>query len=161
MDRLGIRYEGKYEQPAYQTHGSACFDLRAEDGSPADEYYRPGGTVGSWILPPQVPVKIPTGCYLICNRSYKSEWRLPALKVSPRSSLAAKHKIGMLNSPATIDADYKDQIHVILINHGDNVVELPAGERIAQAEQIEVIRLFGVEVLDVERKGGFGSTGGR
>lgn len=84
-------------------------------------------------------------------------------QVRPRSGLAVKHGISMVNTPGTIDSDYRGEIKVLLINLGQNVVQLAAGERIAQLVICPVVRaeIAVVEELDDTQRGsgGFGSTG--
>jgi dUTP pyrophosphatase len=85
---------------------------------------------------------------------------LPELQLRPRSGLAVKHGIGIVNSPSTIDADYRGEIKVPLINHGKVVFEVKAGERIAQAVCALIFHAPQISIRDVERgTGGFGSTG--
>ena len=84
-------------------------------------------------------------------------------QVRPRSGLAARHGITVLNSPGTIDAGYRGEVKVILINHGDNDFEITAGMRIAQLVISSVINASVVEVSSLDRsdrgEGGFGSSG--
>lgn len=84
-------------------------------------------------------------------------------QVRPRSGLAARHGITVLNSPGTIDAGYRGEVKVILINHGDNDFEITAGMRIAQLVISSVINASFVEVSSLDRsdrgEGGFGSSG--
>ena len=86
------------------------------------------------------------------------------LQVRPRSGLAARHGVTVLNAPGTVDADYRGEIKVLLINHGSSAFEIEAGARIAQGvvARHEVVTYAFVEELDeTERgEGGFGSTGG-
>lgn len=84
-------------------------------------------------------------------------------QVRPRSGLAAKHGVTVLNAPGTIDAGYRGEVKVILINHGDNDFEITAGMRIAQLVISSVIRAEFIEVSSLENSdrgdGGFGSSG--
>jgi dUTP pyrophosphatase len=85
---------------------------------------------------------------------------IPELQIRPRSGLAAKFGITVLNSPSTIDADYRGEIMVTLINHGPEPFVIQPGDRIAQGVCAMVIQLNTVTVKEVERgSGGFGSTG--
>jgi dUTP pyrophosphatase len=102
---------------------------------------------------------VPTGIYLEIPEGYEGQ-------VRPRSGLAAKRGIGVLNSPGTIDADYRGEIKVILVNLSDETVSIEPNERVAQlvfskVEQANFINLETIESLsDTERgSGGFGSTG--
>lgn len=130
--------------PAYETQASAGMDLRA---------YLPEGSV---TLEPMQRGLIPTGLYMEIPVGYEGQ-------VRPRSGLALKSGITVLNSPGTIDADYRGQISVILINLSDKPFLINSGDRIAQmiiarCEQVEPVQ---VEILsETERgAGGFGHTG--
>ena len=130
--------------PAYETQASADMDLRA---------YLPEGSV---TLEPMQRGLIPTGLYMEIPKGYEGQ-------VRPRSGLALKSGITVLNSPGTIDADYRGQICVILINLSDKPFLINSGDRIAQmiiarCEQVEPVQ---VEILsETERgAGGFGHTG--
>lgn len=98
---------------------------------------------------------IRTGLFMAIPRGYE-------LQVRPRSGLALKQQITVLNSPGTIDADYRGEIGVILINHGHFHHYIDKGDRIAQLvlKQVETARLIEVDELDdtVRGEGGFGST---
>jgi dUTP pyrophosphatase len=101
---------------------------------------------------------IPTGISIALPRGYEAQIR-------PRSGLALKHGIGLLNSPGTIDADYRGEIGVILINHGEAPFTIARGDRIAQLVMAPVTRLAWTESDTLPEsargKGGFGSTGER
>jgi dUTP pyrophosphatase len=140
VNKPEITYEGKHEAPHYATSQSAGFDLRAEIDEP--HTLQPG----EWApFPTGVFSKLPTG--------YE-------LQVRSRSGLAFKHGIAVLNSPGTVDADYRDEIGAILINHGNQPFTVNPGDRIAQAvlARYEVVpELFTPSTTT--RAGGFGSTG--
>ena len=130
--------------PAYETKNSAGMDLRA---------YLPDGSV---TLEPMQRSLVPTGLYMEIPEGYEGQ-------VRPRSGLAIKSGITVLNSPGTIDADYRGQVCVILINLSDKSFVINSGDRIAQliiakCEQVEPVQ---VEVLSetVRGTGGFGHTG--
>lgn len=130
--------------PAYETQASAGMDLRA---------YLPEGSV---TLEPMQRGLIPTGLYMEIPEGYEGQ-------VRPRSGLALKSGITVLNSPGTIDADYRGQICVILINLSDKPFLINSGDRIAQmiiarCEQVEPVQ---VEILSETERGvgGFGHTG--
>ncbi len=132
--------------PAYETAHSAGMDLRA---------YLPEGPM---VLEPLQRALVPTGLYMEIPEGYEGQ-------VRPRSGLAIKSGITVLNSPGTIDADYRGQVCVILINLSDKAFTINSGDRIAQlviarCEQVEPVQ---VEVLsETERgEGGFGHTGRR
>jgi dUTP pyrophosphatase len=131
--------------PGYETSGSAGMDLRAAlpDDAPV-------------ILAPGARALVPTGLKIALEPGYEAQ-------VRPRSGLALKHGITCLNSPGTIDSDYRGEVGVILINHGQEPFVIRRGERIAQMviAQHEQARMFEVEALDDTARGagGFGSTG--
>ena len=130
--------------PAYETINSAGMDLRA---------YLPDGQV---VIKPMQRALVPTGLFMEIPVGYEGQ-------VRPRSGLAIKSGITVLNSPGTIDADYRGEVKVILINLSENDFVINSGDRIAQiviakCEQTEVVE---VETLtETERgAGGFGHTG--
>jgi dUTP diphosphatase len=108
------------------------------------------------VLRPGERCLIPSGFAMALPAGFEAQ-------VRPRSGLALKHGIGVLNSPGTIDADYRGEVGVILINHGDMDFHIQRGERIAQMviaalPAVEFIEVNGLE--DTERgSGGFGSSG--
>lgn len=129
--------------PKYETPQSAGMDLRAN----LDE---------DIVLHPLERVLVPTGLYIALPEGYEAQ-------VRPRSGLALKHGITVLNTPGTVDADYRGELRVILINLSNDDFVVEDGERIAQmvitrCEQAELVE---VEELDdtVRGKGGFGHTG--
>ncbi len=131
--------------PAYQSQQAAGVDLLC--AAPADALV---------VLEPGAAVGIPTGIAIALPDGYEAQIR-------PRSGLAAKHLVTVLNAPGTIDADYRGEIQVLLINHGKEAFEISRGMRIAQmviapARQAEFVT---VTTLDDTRRGagGFGSTG--
>ena len=131
--------------PAYETADAAGMDLRAavEDSAPV-------------TLAPGHRAMIPTGLTIALPPGYEAQ-------VRPRSGLAAKHGVTCLNSPGTVDADYRGEVKVILINHGQEPFVIKRGERIAQMIIAPVTRadLKVVTELDETKRGagGFGSTG--
>lgn len=129
--------------PAYESADAAGMDLRA--AVDANISLRPG-----------TRAMIPTGLSIALPRGYEAQIR-------PRSGLAAKHGVTVLNSPGTIDADYRGEIKIILINHGDEPFEIQRAMRIAQMVIAPVVQINPVEVniLDDTQRGGagFGSTG--
>lgn len=135
--------QSRHALPAYETTSSAGMDLRAHLND-------------SIILQPSDIALIPTGIYIEIPIGYEAQ-------VRPRSGLAAKHGITVLNSPGTIDADYRGEIKVILINHGKNAFPIQDGERIAQmviAKHERVTWKVSGELEETDRgTGGFGSTG--
>ncbi len=132
-----------FELPFYATELSAGMDVRADIAQ-------------SVVLEPLQRAMIPTGLFVELPEGYE-------LQVRPRSGLAAKHGVTVLNSPGTVDADYRGEIKVILVNLSSEPFEIKRGERIAQ---MVVARHERVEWSVVERlsetergEGGFGSTG--
>lgn len=133
------------EPPRQQTAGAAGVDLLAA---------LPPGEVLS--LAPGQRSLVPTGLALAIPEGYEGQ-------VRPRSGLAAKHGVTVLNSPGTIDADYRGELKVILINLGDAAFEIRRGERIAQlvVAPVSQVNFELRETLDATERGagGFGSTG--
>jgi dUTP pyrophosphatase len=131
--------------PAYQSAGAAGLDLVAAVPAAAPLLLAPGGRA-----------LIPTGLAIELEIGYEAQAR-------PRSGLALHHGVTVLNSPGTIDSDYRGEIGVILINHGEKPFEIARGARIAQLviSRVTQARLTLVEeVAATERgDGGFGSTG--
>jgi len=131
--------------PAYQSVHAAGLDLLAAvpDGSPL-------------ILAPGRHALVPTGLTIALPPGYEAQ-------VRPRSGLAAKHGVTVLNAPGTVDADYRGEIGVLLINHGEAPFAIHRGERIAQMVIAAVVRAefaLASELSATERgSGGFGSTG--
>ncbi|MCA6125943.1 dUTP diphosphatase [Bradyrhizobium sp. WSM 1704] len=131
--------------PAYQTTDAAGLDLLAAVPQSAPLMLLPGRYE-----------MVPTGLTIALPPGYEAQ-------VRPRSGLAAKHGITVLNAPGTIDADYRGEINVLLINHGQAAFQIRRGERIAQLVIAPVTRaeLVPVDVLPTTARGsgGFGSTG--
>lgn len=129
--------------PAYQTEDAAGLDLLAALEEPM-------------TLAPLGRALVPTGLAIALPSGYEAQIR-------PRSGLAAKHGVTVLNSPGTVDADYRGEVKVILINLSDTPFTIDRGERIAQMVIAPVSRAQFVEteVLDATSRGagGFGSTG--
>lgn len=130
--------------PAYETEGAAGADVRA---------YLPEGPI---VLGSGEFKAIPTGLYPEIPVGYE-------IQVRPRSGLAAKRGVTVLNAPGTIDSDYRGEIKVILINHSKDEFIINSGDRIAQlvvAPVVQAIYLVAEELSSTERgAGGFGSTG--
>lgn len=123
------------------------------------------------VIQPGQRAIIPTGlfidsheessvCWTLSNGSSLFARVIPELQLRPRSGLAAKHGITVLNAPATIDVDYRGEIKIILVNHGQEAFIVNSGDRIAQGVVSTVVQLPSVEVKSAKRgTGGFGSTG--
>ena len=131
--------------PSYQSKEAAGLDVVAgvPEGAPV-------------AIPPGARALIPTGFALELPRGYEAQ-------VRPRSGLALKHGITLLNSPGTIDSDYRGELMVILINHGDEPFLVRRGERIAQlvVAPVSHAEIVAAEELAATSRGpgGFGSTG--
>ena len=141
--KVKIVNNSRFALPEYQTSLSAGLDIRAN----LDE---------SVTLGPLERAMIPTGLYVELPEGCE-------MQIRPRSGLAAKHGITVLNSPGTIDADYRGEIKVILVNLSNEPFIIEAGERIAQmiVARYEQIEWQAVEELSSTERGagGFGSTG--
>ena len=141
--KVRIVNESKHPIPSYATSSSAGMDIRAnlED---------------SIILEPLQRTLVPTGLFIELPQGYEAQ-------VRPRSGLAFKHGIGVLNSPGTIDADYRGEIKVILVNLSSESFEIKDGERIAQMviAKHETVVWEQTDTLSetVRGEGGFGHTG--
>jgi dUTP pyrophosphatase len=137
-------FEG-LDLPAYETIGSAGMDVRAAVSQEDPILLQAGERA-----------MIPTGLSVAIPQGYE-------IQVRPRSGLAAKHGLTCLNTPGTIDSDYRGEIKVILINLGQDAFTIQRGERIAQLVLAPVTQLAWIEVdaLDETDRGvgGFGSTG--
>ncbi|MFA6769617.1 MAG: dUTP diphosphatase [Bacteroidales bacterium] len=140
---IKILNNSSFELPSYATTHSAGMDLRANISD-------------SLVIKPLQRVLVPTGLHIQLPQGYEAQIR-------PRSGLAIKHGIGLVNSPGTIDADYRGEIKIIVVNLSNEEFTLNPGERIAQMviSKYEKAILTQCESLDnTERgEGGFGSTG--
>ena len=132
--------------PFYETVNAAGMDLRA---------YLPDGHI---VIKSMQRVLVPTGLFMEIPEGYEGQ-------VRPRSGLAIKHGITVLNSPGTIDADYRGEVKIILINLSDTDFVIEIGDRIAQMvfAKCEQMEMLNVDVLgETERgTGGFGHTGSK
>ena len=137
------RLSPEVELPSYKTPGASGMDLKAF-------------IKDSVTIKPKTSFLIPTGLAIAFSQDYE-------VQIRPRSGLAAKNDITVLNTPGTIDSDYRGEVKVILFNHGQNIFKIENGLRIAQmilcpVEKAEIIEVE--ELTDTLRgKGGFGSTG--
>lgn len=133
--------------PAYETADAAGMDLRAAVPEDAPVVLRPGARTA-----------VPTGLSMAIPRGFEGQ-------VRPRSGLAARSGVTCLNTPGTVDADYRGEVKVILINLGEEDVTIRRGDRIAQLVIAPVIQAAWTEVESLDETargaGGFGSTGGR
>lgn len=133
------------DPPSYESASAAGMDLRAAVAE-----------TGPLILKPGARALVPTGLRIALPAGMEAQ-------VRPRSGLAARYGVTVLNSPGTVDADYRGEVKVILINHGDEPFTVERGMRIAQMviAPVTQIRVVAVEHLDETERGdgGFGSTG--
>lgn len=141
--KVRIVNSSTHELPKYETEASAGMDLRANLNKPI-------------VLKPLERALIPTGLFLELPVGYEAQ-------VRPRSGLAIKHGITVLNTPGTIDADYRGEVKVILVNLSDQQFEIADGERIAQMIISEHEQAIWEEVDKLSETtrgaGGFGHTG--
>lgn len=144
--RIRVARTGTVTLPEYATASSAGLDLRARLDGPV-------------VLEPGMRMLVPTGLHIELPEGYEAQ-------VRPRSGLAYKHGVTVLNSPGTIDADYRGEIGVLLINHGQTAFTIEPEERVAQLVVARYARVEWEPVDDTaelalsERgAGGFGHTG--
>ncbi|MEQ1824124.1 MAG: dUTP diphosphatase [Fimbriimonadaceae bacterium] len=139
--RIPVVLEETASMPVYATAGSAGMDLRSTE---------------EVELKPLERKLVKTGVRMAIPPGFEGQ-------VRPRSGLALKRGIGMVNAPGTIDSDYRGEIGVILINLSDSVVKLENGERIAQLVICPVVQVELTQEIDLDDtsrgEGGFGSTG--
>ncbi len=135
--------QSPYPTPSYATEQSAGVDLRAN-------------ITEKMVLEPLQRALVPTGLFIALPKGFEAQ-------VRPRSGLAIKHGITVLNTPGTVDADYRGEIKVILVNLSDQPFEILPGERIAQMviARHETVQWEETDSLDATQRGagGFGSTG--
>jgi dUTP pyrophosphatase len=138
-----VKIDPLVELPRYESIGAAGADIRAYLKNPL-------------ILHPMQKALVPTGLKMEIPKGFECQ-------VRPRSGLAAKFGITVLNSPGTIDSDYRGEINIILINLGQETFTIQNGDRIAQlvfAPVVQVLMEESMELSNTERgSGGFGSTG--
>lgn len=141
--KIKIINKSKHELPSYATLAAAGMDLRASLEKPL-------------VLRPLERALVPTGLFMEIPVGYEAQIR-------PRSGLAFKHGLTVLNSPGTIDADYRGEIKVILVNVSNHECLINDGERIAQMVIAKHEQAQWIEVEELEESGrgagGFGSTG--
>lgn len=141
--QINIINRSAFPLPAYETAHAAGMDLRANITETIN-------------LEPGQRLLIPTGLYIAVPVGFEAQIR-------PRSGLALKHGITVLNSPGTIDSDYRGEIKVLLIHHGDVPFPVQPGERIAQMVVTRHEKVVWIPVEELENtergEGGYGSTG--
>ena len=129
--------------PSYKTNGASGMDLMAHIEKPIN-------------LKPGKSCLVPTGLSVAFPKEYE-------IQIRPRSGLAAKNNISVLNTPGTIDSDYRGEIKVIIFNHGNNNFIVKNGDRIAQMILAPIMKMELEEAKNLPQtirgKGGFGSTG--
>ena len=129
--------------PVYKTNGASGMDLIAFINKPIN-------------IKPKTSSLIPTGLTVAFSKNYE-------IQIRPRSGLAAKNNISVLNTPGTIDSDYRGEIKVIIYNHGNNDFTINNGDRIAQMILAPVVKMELEETSNlpetIRGEGGFGSTG--
>ena len=137
------RLSSDVKLPSYKTSGASGMDLMAFIKSPI-------------TIKPKTSFLIPTGLSLAFSEDYE-------VQIRPRSGLAAKNNMSVLNTPGTIDSDYRGEIKVILYNHGNNDFVVNNGDRIAQMILVPVVKMELEETNNlpetIRGEGGFGSTG--
>ncbi len=133
----------KAQIPIYKTEGSSGMDLMAL-------------TEDKIVIKPNKSALVPTGLSVAIPDDTE-------IQIRPRSGLAAKSSISVLNTPGTIDSDYRGELKVILFNHGDKEFIINNGDRIAQMVLVPILKVQFEEVQDLPKtirgSGGFGSTG--
>ena len=143
MEKVKVLNRSGNPLPAYETSQAVGLDVRADIRE-------------SWTIGPLERGMVPTGLYFQIPEGYE-------IQVRPRSGLAAKHGIAVINSPGTIDPDYRGELKVLLVNLSNEPFEMQPGERVAQLVFARYQRLEWEEtvVLDETKRGGggFGSTG--
>tara|TARA_B100000579_G_scaffold184045_1_gene149972 strand:- start:1180 stop:1617 length:438 start_codon:yes stop_codon:yes gene_type:complete len=137
------KLDSKVKLPSYKTKGSSGMDLMAFINNPIKVF-------------PNTSVLIPTGLSIAIPEDVE-------IQIRPRSGLAAKSNIGILNTPGTIDSDYRGELKVILFNHGNKEFIINNNDRIAQMILMPVLKVDFEEVDELPNtlrgSGGFGSTG--
>jgi len=137
------KLDSRVKLPSYKTIGSSGMDLMALTDKPI-------------TILPKKSYLVPTGISVAMPKNYE-------IQIRPRSGLAAKNNISILNTPGTIDSDYRGEIKVILFNHGSDEFLINNGDRIAQIVLMPVHKIDFEEVDNlpdtVRGEGGFGSTG--
>ena len=137
------RLDPAVKLPIYKTSGASGMDLMAFIKKPIN-------------IKPKTSSLIPTGLTVAFSKNYE-------IQIRPRSGLAAKNNISILNTPGTIDSDYRGEIKVIIYNHGNNDFTINNGDRIAQMILAPVVKMELEETSNlpetIRGEGGFGSTG--
>ena len=137
------KLDPKVKLPTYKTNGASGMDLMAFTKNPIN-------------VKPKTSSMVPTGLTVAFSENYE-------IQIRPRSGLAAKNNISVLNTPGTIDSDYRGEIKIIIYNHGDNDFLINNGDRIAQMVLVPIAKISFEETDNlpetVRGESGFGSTG--
>ena len=137
------RLDSAVKIPEYKTSGASGMDLNAFIEKPVN-------------VKPKTSILVPTGLTVAFSEDYE-------IQIRPRSGLAAKNNISILNTPGTIDSDYRGEIKIIIYNHGDSDFTINNGDRIAQMVLTPIVKMELRETDDlpdtIRGKGSFGSTG--
>ena len=137
------RLDPMVELPVYKTNGASGVDLMAFIKEPIN-------------VKPKTSCLVPTGLSIACTKEYE-------IQIRPRSGLALNNNISVLNTPGTIDSDYRGEVKVIIYNHGNKNFVINNGDRIAQIVLTPVVKIEFEETDDLPKtlrgEGGFGSTG--
>ena len=157
---INVVNKGSNQLPTFTKSGDACVDLRADFTNGFNDDLGSGAawdSVSNCVrLFPGGRCIIPTGLYTSFDKNYK-------LEIVPRSGLAIKHGVTVLNTPGTVDSGYRGELGVILINFGEDCFDIYQGDRIAQAALIPISRFVWKEekTLDESDRGksGFGDSG--
>lgn len=141
--KIGIINKSKHAPPAYKTMGSSGMDIRANIEK--DIFLKAGDRIA-----------VPTGLFLEIPQNFE-------VQIRPRSGLALKNGVTVLNTPGTIDSDYRGEVAIILMNHAQSTFRISDGDRIAQmvVSKVEKIHWDKIDELTITERGegGFGSTG--
>jgi dUTP pyrophosphatase len=141
---IELRYQEEFA-PIYMSQGSSGCDVKS--------------TIATTVAPGAV-AKIPTGVFISgVNWELVPPGFVPEIQIRARSGLAFKHSVSLANGVGTIDADYPEEIAVLIINHSDKPFEVEKGQRIAQMVLGLVPRFSNIQVHGAPRESGFGSTG--
>ena len=132
------KLDPKVKLPAYKTNGASGMDLMAFTKNPIN-------------VKPKTSSMVPTGLTVAFSENYE-------IQIRPRSGLAAKNNISVLNTPGTIDSDYRGEIKIIIYNHGDNDFLINNGDRIAQMILVPVAKIADAPESKSALKSSFGIT---
>lgn len=157
MIKIKVKNESNNPEPEFATDGSSGFDFRANI-IPTDNNH--GSMIDFITIKSGKREIVPTGLFFELPSNHE-------IQVRPRSGLAAKHGVTVLNTPGTVDADYRGEVKIILINLGDDDFVINHGDRIAQGviakikgkKKIKFKKVSDISINTERKSGGFGSTG--